>query len=144
MNDNNRNSVHWSFWVIGVAALIWNVLGSVNYLMQTNPELVARFPETHQAIINGRPAWATSGFAIGVFVGALGALVMLLRKTAAHYLFVASLLGVIAATIHTVNVAASGIQFNNFELVMMIPMPVLVAGILVGYSRWAGRRGWLS
>lgn len=144
MDDRNAGGIHWSFWVIGVAALIWNVLGSVNYMMQTNPDLVAQFPETHQAIINGRPAWATSGFAIGVFVGALASLLLLLRKSVAGYLFIASLLGVIAATVHTVMVAASGVQFSNFELVMMIPMPVAVAGLLVWYSRWAGNRGWVG
>lgn len=144
MDDGSEKRVHWSFWVIGVAALIWNGLGSVNYLMQTNPDLVAQFPETHQAIINSRPAWATSGFAIGVFVGALGAVMLLLRKSAASYLFIASLLGVIAASIHTLNVATSGIQFSIFELVMMIPMPVVVAAILVWYSRWTGQRGWVG
>lgn len=143
MDNKNENAIHWSFWVIGGAALIWNVLGSVNYIMQTNPDLVAQFPETHQAIINGRPAWATSGFAIGVFGGALASLLLLLRRSAAGYLFIASLLGVIAATVHTVQVAASGVQFNNFEFVMMVPMPVVVAGLLVWYSRWAGQKGWL-
>lgn len=144
MDDVIDGRIHWSFWVLGIAALIWNVLGSVNFMMQTNPDIVARFPETHQAIINGRPIWATAGFAIGVFGGALGSVLLLLRKSAAGYLFIASLLGVIAATVHTVRIAASAVQFSNFELVMMIPMPVAVAGFLVWYLKWAERRGWVA
>ena len=66
------SKMHWSYWAIAAFALIWNVLGSVNYIMQMNPDIVATLPETHQAIINGRPGWATGGFAIGVFGGAFG------------------------------------------------------------------------
>jgi len=120
MNDESVGRVHWSFWAIGAFALIWNVLGSVNYLSQMNTDLVASLPETHRAIIEGRPAWATGGFAIAVFGGALGGLLLLLRKSVAIYLFIASLLGTIVTMIHTVAVASSTIDFSIFEIVIMI------------------------
>jgi len=142
MDDTSAGKIHWSFWAIGVAALVWNALGSMNFIMQMNPDVVAQFPDTHQAIIIGRPVWATTGFAIGVFGGSLACVLLLLRKSAAGYLFIASLLGVIAATVHTVRIAASAVQFSNFELVMMIPMPVVVAGCLLWYSKWARDQGW--
>ena len=74
MNDETVRRVHWSFWVIGAVALIWNVLGGVNFFVQMNADVVTSFPETARAIIEGRPAWATGGFAIAVFGGALGCL----------------------------------------------------------------------
>jgi hypothetical protein len=135
MNDETKNGVHWSYWAIGAFALIWNVLGSVNYIMQMNPDIVATFPETHQAIINGRPAWATGGFAIGVFGGALGGLLLLLRKPAALYAFIASLVGVLVTMIHTVRVANSVIPFSLMETFVMIVLPAIVAGLLVWYTR---------
>ena len=143
MNDETVAGVHWSFWVVGAFALIWNVLGSMNYLGQMNADLVATFPETHRAIIEGRPAWATGGFAIGVFGGALGGLLLLLRKSAANYLFVASLLGVIVTMIHTVRIASSTIKFSAFEILIMILMPVVVAAFLVWYSKRAESKGWI-
>ena len=72
MSDESMDKKHWSFWVVCIAGLAWNVGGAANYLMQTNMEFVNSMPATHQAIIIGRPAWATSGFAVGVFGGALG------------------------------------------------------------------------
>jgi hypothetical protein len=135
MNDETKNGVHWSYWAIGAFALIWNVLGSVNYIMQMNPDIVATFPETHQAIIIGRPAWATGGFAIGVFGGALGGLLLLLRKPAALYAFIASLIGVLVTMIHTVRVANSVIPFSLMETFVMIVLPAIVAGLLVWYTR---------
>jgi len=144
MNDEIASRVHWSFWVIGAVALIWNVLGSANYLMQMNSELVATLPDTHRAIIEGRPAWATGGFAIAVFGGALGGLLLLLRKSVAMYLFIASLLGTILTMIHSVDVARTTIDFSPQEIVIMILMPLLVAAFLIWYSKLVEIKGWVS
>lgn len=144
MNNEILRSVHWSYWLITVVALLWNVGGGVNYLMQTNLEFVATLPETHRAIIEGRPAWATGGFAIGVFGGALGCILLLFRKPMALYVFISSLLGVIVTMIHTVNVATSKIDFSPFEILVMILLPVIVAAILIWYSKHAMSKGWIS
>jgi len=144
MNDENVVGVHWSFWAIGAVALIWNVMGAMNFFMQMNADTLASFPESHRAIIDGRPAWATGGFAITVFGGALGCVLLLLRKSAAQYLFVASLLGVIATVIHTIRIATSTIDFSPFEMVVMILMPVVVAAFLLWYSKQAQKKGWIS
>ena len=135
MDDKNVGGIHWSFWVIAVFALLWNVGGAVNYLMQTSVEFVAGLPETHRAIIENRPAWATGGFAIGVFGGALGSLLLLLRKSIAFYVFVASLLGVIVTMIHTIQVATSVIKFNPAEIFVMIVLPIIVSLILIWYTK---------
>jgi hypothetical protein len=143
MNEKTVGGVHWSFWVIGVIALIWNVMGVANYFGQMNAEMVASFPESHRAIIEGRPVWATGGFAVAVFGGALGSLMLLLRKSVALYLFIASLLGTIVTMIHTVTVAGSTTGFGAFEIAMMIVAPLVVAALLIWYSTLADRKGWL-
>jgi len=134
MNDKNIGGVHWSFWAIGAVALIWNVMGVINFFVQMNADALASFPESHRAIIEGRPAWATGGFAIAVFGGTLGCLLLLLRKSAAYYLFIASLLGVIVTMIHTISIAGSTIDFSPFDILMMILMPLVVAAFLIWYS----------
>ena len=144
MNDETVGGIHWSFWLISVVALIWNVGGAVNYLMQTNLEFVATLPETHRAIIDGRPAWATGGFAIGVFGGALGCLLLLFRKSTAFYLFIASLLGVIVTMFHTINVASTKIEFSPVEIFVMILLPIIVAAILIWYTKQAMSKKWVS
>ena len=144
MNDENVGGVHWSFWTIGAVALIWNVMGVINFFAQMNADVVASMPETHRAIIEGRPAWATGAFAIAVFGGALGCLLLLLRKSAAYYLFIASLLGVIVTMTHTLGIASSTIDFSPFEILMMILMPPVVAAFLIWYSKHAESKGWIS
>ena len=144
MNNETAARVHWSFWIIGAVALIWNAMGAMNYLWQMSTDSLAGFPESHRAIIETRPAWATGAFAIAVFGGALGCLLLLLRKSSAYFLFIASLLGVIATMIHSVGVVISIGGFNLFEIVMMILMPLVVATFLIWYSKHALRKGWVS
>jgi len=143
MNDETVGGVHWSFWAIGTVALIWNVMGVINYFVQMNADMVASMPETHRAIIEVRPAWATGAFAIAVFGGALGCLLLLLRKSAAYYLFIASLLGVIVAMTPHLDMIGSTIN-DPFEIVMMILMPLVVAAFLIWYSKQAQSKGWIS
>ena len=144
MSDEDVGGVHWSFWAIGAVALVWNLMGVMNYLGQMNADVLAAMPESHRAIIEGRPAWATGGFAIAVFGGALGCILLLLRKSAAYYLFVASLLGVIVTMTHTLGIASSTFDFSPFEILLMILMPLVVAALLIWYSKQARNKGWIG
>jgi hypothetical protein len=141
MNDETVSGVHWSFWVISVVALIWNVMGVTNYFVQMNPDVLAAYREAERAIIEDRPAWATGAFAIAVFGGALGSLLLLLGKSAATYLFIASLLGVIATMTHTLGV---GIDFGLGEILGIILLPLVVAAFLIWYSKQAKSKGWIA
>ena len=140
MKNKNVNAVHWSFWVIATFMLIWNVMGCINFFVQMNPDMVASYRETEQAIISGRPAWATVAFAIAVFGGALGCLLLLLRKSAAYYVFIASLLGVIVTMPHTLGL---GIDFGLGEILGIILMPLVAAAFLIWYSKWAQSKRWI-
>ena len=124
MNNKSVNGTHWSFWLISVLALIWSFMGCINYILQMNPE--------------SRPAWATGAFAITVFGGALGAILLLFRKSAAYYVFIASLLGVIFTLIHTFSVEVStGIVVGSL-------MSLIVGALLVWYSKYALKKNWIG
>ena len=49
MNDETVRRVHWSFWLIGVVALVWNVGGVINFFVQMNPEMLDAFRESERA-----------------------------------------------------------------------------------------------
>ena len=139
MNDETVGGVHWSFWTIGAVALIWNVMGVINFFWQMNADALSAMPESHRAIIEGRPAWATGAFAIAVFGGALGCLLLLLRKSAAYYLFIASLLGVIVTMIPYLSM-----DFGPFEISTYVLMPLAAAAFLIWYSKHAESKGWTN
>ncbi|MCF2869882.1 hypothetical protein L0664_02265 [Octadecabacter sp. G9-8] len=125
---------HFSFWVVAVLGLLWNLGGCLNYIMQTNPDNVAQMPEVYQVIINGRPAWATGAFMIAVFGGAVGCILLLLRRNVAAYALLVSLMGVLVTAVFTVQVAG---------IVPSVLLSVLVASALLWYSTFARRAGWL-
>lgn len=141
MTKETSNVVHWSFWVISGIALIWNGLGSINFFVQMNPEVVEAYRASEQAIIVGRPAWATAGFGAAVLGGALGSLLLLLRNSAAWQVFIISLLGVVVAQIHTLG---AGIDFGTGEILGIVAMPLVVALFLLWYTRLAARRNWIN
>ena len=63
-------------------------MGVMNYFGQMNAEMVAAMPEAKREIIESRPAWATGAFAVAVFGGEIGSVLLLLRKSAAYHLFI--------------------------------------------------------
>ena len=137
MGNDLLVKVHWSFWIVCVIGIVWNAGGAVNYLMQTNMEFVSSMPATHQAIIVGRPIWATGGFAIGVFGGALGCILLLLRWRSSIIFFLISLIGIIVTMVHTIDVAVSDIEFSILEIIVMVILPLVVALALALYAKYA-------
>ncbi|MDX1812920.1 MAG: hypothetical protein R3240_13270 [Gammaproteobacteria bacterium] len=144
MTEDVALRVHWSFWVIALFALLWNIGGSINYILQTDLEFVATLPDTHKAIIEGRPVWATGGFALGVFGGSIGSLLLLLKKHSSLYMFIASLAGIAVTMIHTINVAYSTTTFTFAEIFVMIALPIIVAVLVIWYTIVAKRKHWIS
>ena len=141
MNDETSRGVHWSFWAVAVVGLVWNAMGAMNFVMQMDADRLSTYPESHRALIENRPIWATGGFAVAVFGGVLGCLLLLFKKSIAYHVFIASLLGVIVAMIHTFG---SPIEFSAFEVVLTILMPVVVAAFLIWYAKRARTRGWIG
>lgn len=142
MTDSS-NKPHISFWLVAVLALIWNLMGVINFFGQMSPKMVASMAESHQAIINGRPIWGTISFALAVFGGAIGCILLMMRKAAALYLFVASLLGVMIHLIPNFNLAGK-VQFSAGELLMMMVMPLVVAAFLAWYASQSQNKGWIK
>ena len=137
---DKASATHWSFWLIGAVALIWNIMGCINFVVQMNPGLVAHYRDSEQMIVAGRPLWATMGFGLGVFGGALGSVMLLARRGRAFHIFLLSLAGVVIATIHSLGL---GIEFGLGEVVGIILMPVGFAAFLAWYSKFAEQRGWV-
>ncbi|NNE63539.1 MAG: hypothetical protein HKN34_05605 [Gammaproteobacteria bacterium] len=140
MSDDTLIKKHWSFWAVCIFGLVWNAGGAANYLMQTNMEIVNSMPATHQAIIIGRPAWATGGFALGVFGGALGSILLMFVLRASLYVFLISLAGIVVTMIHTMNVAMSEVEFSFLEIFVMAILPMVAALALFAYARHAMAR----
>jgi len=140
MSDITRR-VHWSFWLIAIIALIWNGMGAINFAVQMLPGAAEAYRTSEQAIIAHRPLWATIAFAVAVFGGTLGAILLLAKRQIAFYLFVVSFVG---AVIAVADPLMRGVEFGVGEIIGIVAMPVVFAAALIWYAKYAAQKGWLA
>ncbi|QLC21198.1 hypothetical protein HFP51_02750 [Parasphingopyxis sp. CP4] len=145
MNKVLRRNPPGSFWVISVLLLVWNGMGVAAYLSQafsSYESLAASYPAEEVAIMQSMPAWATAGFAVAVFAGFLGVIALLARKGIARWLFILSLIGVIAQ--HSWTFGMSGLVDIVGPERMIMPLIVVVICIFqIWYAGTGIKRGWI-
>lgn len=92
----------WHLWVIGILAVLWNAGGAFDYLMtQTQNEgYMSQFTPEQLEFFYGFPAWLVAFWAIAVWGGVLGAVLLLLRKRLAVPVFLVSFLSMVVTTFH--------------------------------------------
>ena len=132
------------FWIIGIIALLWNASGIYAYLMQAymTSEDLAKMTDAEQLYFNNLPAWVMGAFALSVFAGFIGCLLLLFRKKWASLLLILSLIAVIGQFIY------------NFFIQNYMPvsgsnsiMPIIILLIAIGlvwFSRYSEKNEWLS
>ena len=84
----------WHLWVIGVVALLWSAVGALDYVMtQTmNEAYMSQFTAAQLAFFTSFPTWVVAAWAIAVWGGVLGGLLLLFRQRYAVWVFLASLI----------------------------------------------------
>ncbi len=133
------------FWIIGILALVWNLMGVMTYLMSVtmSPESIAAMTEAERGIYTNIPAWATSAYAIAVFGGTIASVALLMRKSWALPLFVVSLVAILVQMGH----ALFGTKLLEVNGAATAAMPLLIIAIavcLVFFSHSAKQNGWIN
>lgn len=123
------------FWIVSILGLLWNLAGSVNFLMQMKAESLASMPEPFHTIIANRPSWATAAFGLGVFGGVIGCLLLLLKRKVAIYVFMASLAGIVVHLLPYISGANLPAEFNFGNALLVFVSPLVVAVFLLWFAR---------
>jgi hypothetical protein len=130
-------------WLVGILGLLWNGVGAFDYVMtQTRSEAyMERFVQLEA--LGGLPAWLVAFWAVAVWGGALGAILVLLRKRLAGPVLLVSLLSMTVTAIHDFSsdrgLYETGGTGPSFVLVIF-----LVALGLWLYTRAMAERGVLG
>jgi hypothetical protein len=94
----------WHLWVVGVVAVLMNGFGCFDYTMtqlQGDAWLANMEPtQTQLDWFHGMPAWVEAAWAVGVWGGLLGGVLLLLRRRWAMHAFAASFLGWAAGAVY--------------------------------------------
>ena len=133
------------FWVVSVIALLWNLLGVMNYLNQAFNQvaLMEAMDQAQREVFEGIPAWATAAFAIAVFSGTLASIGLLVRKKWARPLFIVSLVAVVIQFAHWLFISNAVEAFGPSTYGM--PIVVVLIGIyLIFFAKKGLEKGWLK
>ena len=133
------------FMIVAAVLLVWNLLGVMAYIMQVmmSPETLAALPEEQRQLYENTPAWATAAFAVAVNFGALGCVLLLLRKNLAGLFLQLSLTGVLVQMFHSFFMSKSFEVFGPGGLVMPV-MVIVIAIYLVVLAAKARTNRWTS
>lgn len=143
MTDSNKPTT--LFWIIGVAALVWNGLGVMQYLGMAymTDEVKAALPEAERALYDNIPSWVIAAFAIAVFGGLIGSAFLLMRKKLARPMFLISLIAIIVQMSYNLFMSRAAEVYGPGSVIM--PIMVIVIGVfLFMYSKKTIAKGWLS
>jgi hypothetical protein len=141
-----RTSAPWHYWVVTVVAILWNAFAAYDYFMnKTGGDAYmkkAGMTDAQIAHMHAFPVWMTADWAIGVWGGLLGALLLLARTRYAFHVFVASLAAFVVMLVYTY-VLSDGAKVMGQQ--GMIFNMIILAGCLffVWYSRLMTKRGVL-
>lgn len=134
-----------AFWIVGVAALLWNLIGVAMFWMQVTlgSEQLAQMTEQQRQVYAATPMWLNVAFAIAVFGGVLGAIGLLLRKRWAVTMFFVSLLALLVQMIAAYLVTPAWEAYGAAGLVMPVVL-IVIALLFWRYAQKAAERGWLE
>jgi hypothetical protein len=133
------------FTMAAWVAFVWNLLGIMAFVgqMVMTPEMLATLPEAEQALYNNIPLWVTIAFACAVFGGAIGSLLLALKKSIALYPLVISVIGVCIQMFHSFFIIDS-IEIYGPGSAVMPGIVIVVAFVLVWLVNKAEKSEWIS
>jgi len=141
----SKSRAPWHLWVMGVLAVLWNSMGAFDYLMtQTRNEgYMSDYTPEQLEYFYGFPAWVVAFWAIAVWGGVLGAVLLVLRKKLAAGVFLVSFLSMVVTTIYNFGLS-NGLEHmgDPFSLVFTA-LIFLFALLLFLYARAMKYRGVL-
>jgi len=145
MSEAQATKTPRHLWIVGIVALLWNLMGAVDYVMtQTkNEAYMSQFSPEQLEFYYGFPAWLVAFWALAVWGGVIGAVLLLMRKKLAFPVLVVSFLSMVVTSIHNYGFAGGADVASGMEQLFSVIIFV-VALALVIYARSMAKKGVLT
>ena len=128
-------------WIVGLLSLLWGAFGGYDYVMtrMRNTDYLAGMmpsvdPNAFLAWIDSFPLWAQFGWGLGVWLGLIGAVLLLIRNRLAVPAFALSLIGAVLGLGYQIAMAPplSGAEGPMFSI-----MPWVIIAVALGLYLYA-------
>ena len=132
-------------WIVGLLALLWNAFGCFDYLMTVtaNQTYLGKMPADTITYMNGLPKWLTAMWAIGVWGGLAGSILLLIRSHYAVWAFSLSLIGAVVGMGFQMLATQRPASMTAGVMAVMPWVIIVVCAFLLWYARSAEKKGLL-
>ncbi len=132
-------------WIVGILSLLWNAMGCYDYLMTmtADPGWMSQFPPEAIAYWEGLPAWNSGTWAIGVWGGLAGAVLLLIRSRYSVWAYALSLIGAVVGLGYQMFMTEMPASMKEGTMAIMPWIIILVAAFQLWYSWTHEKKGVL-
>ncbi len=129
------------FWAAAGLALLWEILGCFMYVSQVTTD-PASLPIDQRAMWEASPTWMIAAYAIAVWIGLAGAVLLLMRRRLAVLLLLVSLVAVLVQ--FSALVLVPQLRDSTPSDALLVPVVIIIACYAIWQlAKLAQRRGWL-
>lgn len=132
-------------WIVGILALLWNAFGCYDYVMTMTGDAayLANFDADMIAYWESLPAWTTAMWALGVWGGLAGAVLLLARSRHAVLAFAISLFGAVVGLGYQMFMTEMPESMTAGAMAFIPWVIILIAAFQLWYSRMVAQKGVL-
>jgi hypothetical protein len=125
-------------WIVGILALLWNAFGCYDYVMtMTGDEAwLSQFTAEQIAYWEALPGWLTAFWAIGVWGGLAGAILLLMRSRYAVWAFALSVLGIVVSFGYQLLATEMPAGMDEGAMAIM-PWVIMAVGLFLLWYSWS-------
>jgi hypothetical protein len=127
--------------VAAIASLLFMGLGCISFLMHVFANRGA-LPLDQQAALAAEPLWVTLAYAVAVWVGLAGAILLVMKRKAAESALLISLIAVLAWLAGLMLVAPLRESMSANDLLVALVVTALTWTVY-WFARHSRQRGWL-
>lgn len=145
MDTVDNTKTPWWFWAVSGFMLLWNLMGVGAYITDATmsyEDMVKNYGQVLADAAAGQPAFVTGAYALAVFGGAIGCLLLLLRKKIAIWPLLLSLVCVLVQQGYS-RFATDIMSEVDSANKIMYAMIVVIAIFLVWFAKAMTTRGIL-
>lgn len=146
MEDATRASAPAHLWIVGILGTLWNCFGVFDFVMTetANQGYLAKYGTEATAYYMSFPAWFVAFWALGVWGGLAGSLLLLVRSKHAVTLFALSLVGLFVTTVYQFALSSPPADMTTTGMLLMMLVIWAVAIGLFVYARDLEKKGVLG
>ena len=140
--DYSRRPLARWYWLGAIASVLFMAFGCASYVWHVTLDPAA-LPVDQRAMMEALPSWMTAAFAVAVWAGLAGAVMLLMRRKIAQPLLLISLIAVL--------VQFSGYfidpelrQAMSTDAYVLPIIIVLLTWTIFWFARHSRQRGWLK